>query len=165
VGRDRSTVANALRLLKLPADVVVMVDDGRLSEGHARALLGLNDHAKILRFAGHAVESGWSVRDLEKKVRNARPAVRGRTEPVRQQSPAHRRVEETGSGSNRRRHGALEGAGRSTQYYSEDDLARLLASSSERRSTADEGTRHHRRGAPDGALKSRTAIPLWAWPS
>jgi len=130
VGRDRSTIANALRLLKLPADVVVMVDDGRLSEGHARALLGLNDNAKILRFAGHAVDSGWSVRDLEKKVRNARPAVRGRTEPVRQQSPAHRRVED----ALRKRLGTdvsvtARRKGRGTismNYYSEDDLARLL---------------------------------------
>jgi len=130
VGRDRSTVANAVRLLKLPMDVVAMVDDGRLSEGHARALLGLNDNAKILRFAGHAVESGWSVRDLEKKVRSARPAARVRTEPSRQQSPAHRRVED----ALRKRLGTdiavtarRKGRGSiSISYYSEDDLARLL---------------------------------------
>ncbi|MDH4130436.1 MAG: ParB/RepB/Spo0J family partition protein [Gemmatimonadota bacterium] len=130
VGRDRSTVANALRLLKLPAGVVGMVDDGRLSEGHARALLGLSDPAKILRFAGHAVESGWSVRDLEKKVRNARPVARGRTEPSRQQSPAHRRVEE----ALRKRLGTdvsvtARRKGRGTigiSYYNEDDLTRLL---------------------------------------
>jgi ParB family chromosome partitioning protein len=130
VGRDRSTVANALRLLKLPAGVVVMVDDGRLSEGHARALLGLSDSAKILRFAGLAVDGGWSVRDLEKKVRNARPATRGRTEASRQQSPAHRRVEDalrkrlgTDSSITARR----KGRGTiSISYYSEDDLARLL---------------------------------------
>ena len=130
VGRDRSTVANALRLLKLPAEVAAMVDDGRLSEGHGRALLGLNDNAKIVRFAGHAVDGGWSVRDLEKKVRTARPAGRQRAEPARQQSPAHRRVEDAlrkhlGTDvtitARRKGRGSI-----SINYYSEDDLARLL---------------------------------------
>jgi ParB family chromosome partitioning protein len=130
VGRDRSTVANALRLLKLPPEVAAMVDDGRLSEGHGRALLGLSDNAKIIRFAGHAVDGGWSVRDLEKKVRTARPAARQRAEPARQQSPAHRRVED----ALRKRLGTdvaitarRKGRGSiSINYYSEDDLARLL---------------------------------------
>ena len=130
VGRDRSTVANALRLLKLPAEVVGMVDDGRLSEGHGRALLGLSDNTKIVRFAGHAVDGGWSVRDLEKKVRTARPAARQRAEPTRQQSPAHRRVEDAlrkhlgtdvAITARRKGRGSI-----SINYYSEDDLARLL---------------------------------------
>lgn len=130
VGRDRSTVANALRLLKLPADVAVMVDDGRLSEGHARALLGLNDNSRILRFAGLAVAGGWSVRDLEKKVRSARPERRVRHEADRQLSPAHRRVEDAlrkrlgtdvSVTARRKGRGAI-----SITYYSEDDLARVL---------------------------------------
>jgi len=62
VGRDRSTVANALRLLNLPVSVRQYLADGRLSAGHARALLGLvNDH-RMADLAKQAVEHNWSVR-------------------------------------------------------------------------------------------------------
>lgn len=129
VGRDRSTIANALRLLKLPLEVTEMVDDGRLSEGHARALLGLADRSQISRLAERAAEQGWSVRDLESKVRSGRPGG-ARKEPVRQLSPAHRRVED----SLRKRLGTdvkvtarRRGRGQiSVSYYSEEDLARVL---------------------------------------
>jgi len=129
VGRDRSTVANALRLLKLPAEVTALVDEGRLSEGHARALLGLTDRAQITRLAHDAVAQGWSVRDMETKVRGARPAT-GRKQPVRQQAPAHRRIEDAlrkrlGTDvrvtARRRGRGSL-----AISYYSEEDLVRVL---------------------------------------
>lgn len=71
VGKDRSTVANALRLLKLPEVVLAMVEDGRLSEGHGRALLGAHDTAAIKRLAHEAVKKGWSVRETERQVRAA----------------------------------------------------------------------------------------------
>jgi ParB family chromosome partitioning protein len=73
VGIDRSTVANALRLLKLPADIQAMVEDGSLSGGHARALLAFASDDERRSWAKRAVEAGLSVRDLE------REAVRGRT--------------------------------------------------------------------------------------
>ncbi|HXE58441.1 MAG TPA: ParB/RepB/Spo0J family partition protein, partial [Gemmatimonadales bacterium] len=73
VGRDRSTVANALRLLKLPEPVQRMLDDGRLTMGHARALLGLAEPNEILRLAEEAVARGWSVREMEARVRGGRP--------------------------------------------------------------------------------------------
>jgi ParB family chromosome partitioning protein len=129
VGRDRSTVANALRLLKLPPEVTSMVDAGRLSEGHARALLSLTDRGQMIRLAQDAVAQGWSVRDIESKVRGARPAA-ARRQPVRQLSPAHRRIEE----ALRKRLGTdiritARRRGRGTlaiSYYNEDDLARVL---------------------------------------
>jgi len=129
VGRDRSTVANALRLLKLPADVTSMVDAGQLSEGHARALLSLTDRSQMSRLAQDSVAHGWSVRDIESKVRGARPAGT-RRQPVRQLSPAHRRIEE----ALRKRLGTdiritARRRGRGTlaiSYYNEDDLARVL---------------------------------------
>ncbi len=71
VGKDRSTVANALRLLKLPEVVLGMVEDGRLSEGHGRALLGAHDAATIKRLAHEAVKKEWSVRETERQVRAA----------------------------------------------------------------------------------------------
>lgn len=129
VGRDRSTIANALRLLKLPADVIEMVNDARLSEGHARALLGLSERSQITRLARTAIEEGWSVRDLEAKVRTGRPAS-SRRAPVRQVSPAHRRVEEAlreRLGTDVRVTARRRGRGQITvSYYSEDDLARVL---------------------------------------
>lgn len=130
VGRDRSTIANALRLLKLPAEVAEMVDTDKLSAGHARALLGLGERPQMIRFAHLAVEGGWSVRDIETKVRGARPAGAARKEPVRQQSPAHRRVEDAlrkRLGTDARVTAKRKGRGVITiSYYNDEDLARLL---------------------------------------
>jgi ParB family chromosome partitioning protein len=70
VGKDRSTVANALRLLRLPPPVRAMVEEGKLSMGHARALLGLDDEAAIETLARMAVGRALSVRATEKLVRD-----------------------------------------------------------------------------------------------
>jgi ParB family chromosome partitioning protein len=129
VGRDRSTIANALRLLKLPLEVTEMVNDGRLSEGHARALLGLGDRGQLTKLAHTAAEQGWSVRELEARVRGGRPAV-NRKAPVRQVAPAQRRVEETlrkRLGTDVRVTARRRGRGViALSYYSDDDLARVL---------------------------------------
>ncbi|HET7826202.1 MAG TPA: ParB/RepB/Spo0J family partition protein, partial [Anaeromyxobacter sp.] len=69
VGKDRSTVANALRLLKLPPDVRDLVRDGQLDMGHARALLGLEGADAIRKVAARAVREGLSVRATEALVR------------------------------------------------------------------------------------------------
>jgi ParB family chromosome partitioning protein len=69
VGKERSTVANALRLLKLPEDVRDLVRGGELDMGHARALLGLEDEGAIRRTAQRAVREGLSVRATEALVR------------------------------------------------------------------------------------------------
>jgi ParB family chromosome partitioning protein len=72
VGRERSTVANLLRLLQLPASVQAMVGEGRLSMGHARALLGVEDERRMADLARAAAEGGWSVRAVEERVRAQR---------------------------------------------------------------------------------------------
>ncbi|HET8539817.1 MAG TPA: ParB/RepB/Spo0J family partition protein [Anaeromyxobacter sp.] len=69
VGKERSTVANALRLLKLPEDVRDLVRGGELDMGHARALLGLEDADAIRKTAQRAVREGLSVRATEALVR------------------------------------------------------------------------------------------------
>jgi len=71
VGKERSTVANALRLLKLPADVRDMVRDGRLEMGHARALLPLERSEAIRKMAQEVARAGLSVRATEALVRKA----------------------------------------------------------------------------------------------
>ncbi|MCS7183645.1 MAG: ParB/RepB/Spo0J family partition protein [Thermoanaerobaculum sp.] len=78
VGKDRSTIANALRLLSLPLPVQAMVDEGQLSAGHARALAGLADRQLQEELARRCVAEGWSVRELERRLqpkpRKAKPA-------------------------------------------------------------------------------------------
>jgi len=67
LGKDRSTIANALRLLKLPPAVQLLVADGSLSPGHARALLASNlPAAELVKQARIVAERGWSVRDTER---------------------------------------------------------------------------------------------------
>jgi ParB family chromosome partitioning protein len=69
VGKDRSTVANALRLLRLPTDVRDLVKDGQLDMGHARALLGLEGEDAIRKAAQRVVREKLSVRATEALVR------------------------------------------------------------------------------------------------
>lgn len=93
VGKERSTVANALRLLKLPPSVRQLVEDSKLSMGHARALLGLESINDIEVAARTVVAKGLSVRATEELVRNraggakataaARPTARPKTAAVR----------------------------------------------------------------------------------
>jgi ParB family chromosome partitioning protein len=73
VGKDRSTVSNALRLLKLPAAVHDLVASGLLTAGHARALMVAGDGDRIIALARQAVAEGWSVRECERRARAAAP--------------------------------------------------------------------------------------------
>jgi ParB family transcriptional regulator, chromosome partitioning protein len=72
VGKDRSTIANALRLLRLPANVREKVVMGELSEGHARALLGAPDDKQLSDLAEKVVRGRLSVRQTEALVRTAK---------------------------------------------------------------------------------------------
>ncbi len=79
VGRERSTVANMLRMLALPDSVRKMVRAGELSLGHARALLGLADEVQILSLAAEVIADGLTVREVERRVRegsSAKPTQR-----------------------------------------------------------------------------------------
>jgi len=78
IGKERSTVANAIRLLKLPAAARQLVEDQRLAMGHARALLGLDDTAAIERAARTVVERGLSVRQTEALVKKLRAPTKAR---------------------------------------------------------------------------------------
>ncbi|MEQ9645892.1 MAG: ParB/RepB/Spo0J family partition protein [Sandaracinaceae bacterium] len=69
VGKDRSTIANALRLLKLPPQVLDLLEDAQLSEGHGRALLGAPDVAAMKRLAAAAGTNGWVVRETPRRGR------------------------------------------------------------------------------------------------
>ncbi len=70
IGKDRSTIANYVRLLKLLPDIQASVKEKRLSMGHARALAGVDDIALQLAFYKQAISNGWSVRQLENNIRD-----------------------------------------------------------------------------------------------
>ena len=135
VGRDRSTIANLLRLLQLPPDVQTLVHEKRLSAGHARALLGLSDVGRQSALAVEAVEQGWSVREVEAAVAGRRtgqrPGRRPAGQPVVRNAAADvKRVEDAlrkRLGTDVRVTARRRGRGLVTiSYYSNDDLARLL---------------------------------------
>jgi ParB family chromosome partitioning protein len=136
VGKDRSTVSNSLRLLKLPAAVQAMVEQRQLSEGHARSLLALADAEEIVRVAREAVDEGWSVRQTEARVRGetlepgTRNRIRRAKPPARTAAAEIRRVEDAlrlRLGTDVRVTARRKGRGAITvSYYSNDDLARLL---------------------------------------
>ncbi len=138
VGRDRSTIANLLRLLKLPEPIKQQIQQGELSEGHARALLAIADESQQLELARQAAEQGWSVRDLEARARGEAPARPG---PSGSPAPQTRRPAKAPDADIRRVEDALRkrlgtdvrvtsrrrGRGFLTiSYYSNDDLARVM---------------------------------------
>jgi ParB family chromosome partitioning protein len=71
VGRSRAAISNLIRLLELPDDVLGSIGEGRLSEGHGRALLRCREHSTRRRLARDAVAGGWSVRETEERARLA----------------------------------------------------------------------------------------------
>jgi ParB family chromosome partitioning protein len=135
VGRDRSTVANAIRLLKLPKGVQALLDSSALTPGHARALLSVEDEQEILRLAREAVAKDWSVRETERRARGPRKAgaARGaKGRPARRAAGTVevRRIEDAlrkKLGTDARVVVTGKGKGHVTlRFYSSDDLARLL---------------------------------------
>jgi len=94
IGKDRTTVANSIRLLKLPPVVRAMVDDRRLQMGNARALLGLEDAAAIERMARTVVDKGLTVRQTEKLVAAERNPERAKPRKDPEKSASVRDLEE-----------------------------------------------------------------------
>ncbi len=79
VGKDRSTVTNLLRLLKLPKEIQQRVSDGTLSMGHARALVAVENAQEQLKFFEMAIQKGLSVRELENFLKTGIPRANRRT--------------------------------------------------------------------------------------
>ncbi len=133
VGKSRVAISNTLRLLSLPEEVQQMISDGRLSEGHGRALLGLSDTPGVLVSLAHrAAEEGLSVRDVELAVRQysareEQPVRASKTpdlpEPYRAAQAALQEALATSVRVRRRR------GGRGTieiDFYGDEDLERLV---------------------------------------
>lgn len=133
VGRDRSFVTNYLRLLRLPEDIQRMVEEDKITMGHARALLGVDDADAQRRVAQNIVEQTLSVRETERAIKRiiagATPAAA--TQPLPARDDANIRAAEN---KLRRRLGtqvrvmpSQTGAGGKIEieYYNETDLDRV----------------------------------------
>lgn len=86
VGKSRPAIANALRLLDLPEEVLEMLRDGAISAGHARALLGLSDAELVVVYAEKVTQNGLSVRDTENLVRRANERAAAASEDAEEES-------------------------------------------------------------------------------
>lgn len=71
VGKNRSTIANTLRLLRLPPSIRRLLEAGDLTMGHARALLAVEDAGRLVELGRRAAREGWSVRETEERTRKA----------------------------------------------------------------------------------------------
>ena len=90
VGIDRSTVANALRLLRLPERIQNLIEDGRLSAGHGRALLAFAEETEMETWADRVASEGLSVRVVERAATDARKqdtSPRRQTKPTQPKDP------------------------------------------------------------------------------
>ena len=76
VGKSRPAITNAMRLLRLPEEIIHMVSGGKLSAGHARTLLAFESEDDQLQAAQLAVKQGLSVRELEKLAKKANAVLR-----------------------------------------------------------------------------------------
>lgn len=138
VGRDRTFVTNYLRLLRLPEDIQRLVEESKLSMGHARALLGIDDADKQREIARGIIERSLSVRDTERAVKrvvaggDSNPAAAATTSPSERSGDANTRAAES---KLRRRLGTQvhilpnqsgEGGKVEVQYYNEGDLQRVF---------------------------------------
>lgn len=135
VGKERSTVTNFLRLLKLPDRIRQGVRDNKISMGHARALLGAADEKKQLKLFQRILEDGWSVRRIEEEIKGKdakRPSkTGGSSKPSGLRGDASFQQIET---SLRHKFGtkvsvrknASGGGEVSIEYYNADDLDRII---------------------------------------
>ena len=72
LGKSRVSITNTVRLLKLPDSVKNFIQDGKLTFGHARSLVGIDNEERLLRLAKACIEKSWSVRELERRIQMER---------------------------------------------------------------------------------------------
>jgi ParB family chromosome partitioning protein len=127
-GKDRSTISNLLRLLKLPPEIQQLISEQRLSMGHARAIAGLTDPHEQIELAEKAAAQGFSVRQVERLIANRGVRkVADSIEPKEDPNVSQARQEmERALGVRVRIHATSPQRGRvEIEYYSQDDLDRV----------------------------------------
>lgn len=131
VGRDRTFITNYLRILKLPNEIQTLLEQEKLSFGHARALLGVSDPQLQRRLAQRIHKNNWSVRETENRIRGLnsqnRPAVVPQAQPVDPNLRAAEAKLRRRFGTQVRIVAAKPGSsGRiEIEFYSAEDLTRL----------------------------------------
>ncbi len=130
VGKSRPAVANAMRLLLLPDDVLQMVETGVLSAGHARALLGLAQSDDMVALAKQIVEKGLSVRETERLVKTATQDKPKREKRVKKRDVFYDEAELAFSDAlGRKAKVFLSSGGKGTveiEFFGKEDLGKLL---------------------------------------
>lgn len=129
VGKSRPYITNVLRLLKLPEEVRVMVSNGELSTGHARAIVGVSGKAAQIKIAEKIVKEGLSVRETEKLIKEADAPAKRPAKRKAEKNADVKRVEEDlkavlGTRVNLAqsgKKGKIE-----IEYYSREELERLI---------------------------------------
>jgi ParB family chromosome partitioning protein len=126
VGKSRPVIANSLRLLSLPDEVLDMLKEGKLSQGHARALLALPDEKSIISLAKEIIKKGLSVREVEKfvkRLQSDKPPSRKPALGVLESEAARSLTESLGRKVNiiaGKKKGIIQ-----IEYYGEEDLKAL----------------------------------------
>ena len=129
VGKSRPAIANALRLLQLPSSVQGFLMDGRLTAGHARALLGLSSRQEQDQLANRAIEENLTVREVERIVREGSVSTKGIKKRPAKKSVAELEVERILSELLSTRVGVTIGSRRgkiTIDFANNDDLTRIL---------------------------------------
>jgi ParB family chromosome partitioning protein len=132
-GKDRATVTNTIRLLQLPEDLQDLVGSGKLSPGHARALLKISDPQSQREIAQRCVSEGWSVRLIESFTKSEdssgpAPSPRPKPEPRPQDPNVKAAIAEMENKLGTRVRIIEKGRGKGLieiEYYSDDDLDRI----------------------------------------
>jgi ParB family chromosome partitioning protein len=127
IGKSRTAVANSMRLLGLPDAVKGMIRDGRLSEGHARAILAIDGSEARTAMAERIVSQSLSVRDAEEAARKPKSRKRRGSAPT--QSPEIAEIENNLKrlfGTAVKLHYGLKKGRIEIEYYGDDDLDRIL---------------------------------------
>ncbi len=125
LGRTRPAISNLIRLLDLPDDVLELLSEGELSEGHGRAILIAKGNDVRRRLARDAVAGGWSVRETERRARHAEATPRAQVVPHPDQKAALERAEdalERALGTGVRVRSAAKGVRAELSFESIDEL-------------------------------------------
>lgn len=129
VGKSRSAVANTMRLLDLPETVQEAIIEGRISEGHGRALLGAPDQSSLMAIFRRVIQEGLNVRATEKLVQRAAIVAQQRTVKPKEMDPDLLEVQErlqTALGTRVKIIPHGKGGTVQIEYFSMDDLNRVL---------------------------------------
>ena len=132
MGKERSTVTNYIRLLKLPPDIQLAVRQGTLSMGHARALISIETVDRQLYVYRQIVEKNLSVRQTEELVTSVKKESQGAAKPAAKSTlaPAYKKIEDNLTSHfstkvklnhNKKGHGSI-----TIEYYSLDELNKFL---------------------------------------